>query len=539
MKELLNNPEWLKEQNKTKTIKQISSELEIKPNKLSYYYKKFNIKIKLHRTVSFDNYKNEIISLYKTRKYSITLLADKFSLSEGQIKYGFTKNNIKTIENQPKIILDPNLLKYLHLDLKYSINKISEILKAESITVKRNLEYWNIQYKLKSSDEKLKDKDWLKEQLEVNKKSLSQLIKEYGFSRTTLNSYINKYGIKRPKNNFNNEVNLLLENKEWLYDQHHNLNKPLSIIANELEISRPRLSEIFQYLNIPIKKCHNISIFESEISKFLTDDSIHHELNNRTIINKELDIYIPEYNFAIEFNGIYWHNELNKHKNYHYDKWNKCQEKDIDLLQIWEDDWINNKELIKKHILYRLKKESVKVFARKCKFIINPDINDFLDKYHIQGKCKSTLKYGLEFNDELVAVISFIKRDDFTIELNRFATKYQITGGFSKLLKNSLLFLKDYKEIITFADLCVSNGDLYYKTGFQNCGLIVPDYKYVYKNKRYHKFNFRKNKIKSNPELEYIEGYTEKELMKHNKIYRIYDAGKFKFKYKIKGNRNE
>ena len=32
----------------------------------------------------------------------------------------------------------------------------------------------------------------------------------------------------------------------------------------------------------------------------------------------ELDVYIPSKHIAIEYNGIYWHSELNgKNKNYH------------------------------------------------------------------------------------------------------------------------------------------------------------------------------------------------------------------------------
>ena len=51
-----------------------------------------------------------------------------------------------------------------------------------------------------------------------------------------------------------------------------------------------------------------------------------YESNNRSILNgKELDIYIPSKNIAIECNGVYWHSL--KPTNFHYNKWKNCKEK--------------------------------------------------------------------------------------------------------------------------------------------------------------------------------------------------------------------
>ena len=39
---------------------------------------------------------------------------------------------------------------------------------------------------------------------------------------------------------------------------------------------------------------------------------------NKKIINPyELDIYLPDSKLAFEFNGLYWHSESQKGKNYH------------------------------------------------------------------------------------------------------------------------------------------------------------------------------------------------------------------------------
>lgn len=98
----------------------------------------------------------------------------------------------------------------------------------------------------------------------------------------------------------------------------------------------------------------NVSKAEKEIfnyiqslTTFLVDSS------NRTAIRpQELDIYIPEKKLAIEFNGTYWHSaELGRcSQDYHFKKWQLCEQKNIKLIQIWEDDYNVNPSLIKEKI---------------------------------------------------------------------------------------------------------------------------------------------------------------------------------------------
>lgn len=64
---------------------------------------------------------------------------------------------------------------------------------------------------------------------------------------------------------------------------------------------------------------------------------------DRTILSGyELDIYIPELNKAIEYNGIWFHSYPNKDKDYHYNKFKIARDKGVDVLFIWEDDFVYN-----------------------------------------------------------------------------------------------------------------------------------------------------------------------------------------------------
>lgn len=64
----------------------------------------------------------------------------------------------------------------------------------------------------------------------------------------------------------------------------------------------------------------------------------------------ELDIFIPELNVAIEYDGDYWHN-LPEMKRRDHLKTKICKLKNIKLIRIKESDWKNNSDQIKLDLL--------------------------------------------------------------------------------------------------------------------------------------------------------------------------------------------
>ena len=97
------------------------------------------------------------------------------------------------------------------------------------------------------------------------------------------------------------------------------------------------------------------SIYESQIKDLITTiyngNIVYH---SRSIIpHKELDIYIPEYKLAIEFNGIFWHSTFhNSNINYHLEKSLLCREKGIRLIHIYEfEDFEHQLNLLKDLLL--------------------------------------------------------------------------------------------------------------------------------------------------------------------------------------------
>lgn len=106
---------------------------------------------------------------------------------------------------------------------------------------------------------------------------------------------------------------------------------------------------------------NNISKQEREIHLFLSDASIDFVSNTKQILvnpltnsHLELDLYFPNLNKAIEFNGEYWHSKPKAIKRDKI-KANLCKEKNIDLLVIMYNDWIADEKICKQQIINFLK----------------------------------------------------------------------------------------------------------------------------------------------------------------------------------------
>jgi hypothetical protein len=355
----------------------------------------------------------------------------------------------------------------------------------------------------------------------------SQLLRSDQVKEKRRFTNINRYVEGSPKQRHISLENLeLLNNEQWLLEKHYNKKLNCAIIAKIIGVDRHTVANKIKQFGHDIKTYYR-SGPEIEIYNIINSkvDAIH---NTRNVIDKELDIFIPSLNIAIEYCGLYWHSEEIVGKNYHYDKYLQCKNAGIRLIQIFEDEWLERKEIVLQKIFHIIKKSTLeRIFARKCK-IVNVSLNDkkiFFEKFHLQGDGPSSINLGLEYKNNLVAVAGFIKKKDDSYILNRYTTSINVVGGFSKIIKNIPFY---YKYIDTFADLRWSNGDLYLNNGFVQTSFIKPDYSYCSGEKRFHKFGFRhlhlKNKLKN-----YDEKLSEYENCLLNNYYRIWDSGKLKF----------
>lgn len=338
--------------------------------------------------------------------------------------------------------------------------------------------------------------------------------------------------------------------KYHIVSEHYITNKDKLIFkhldcGNEFEM---RPNDFQQGYRCPVC-ARKSSIPENELAEFI--ESIYSGTilrNDRTLINPwELDIYLPDLNIAIEFNGLYWHNEFNKGKTYHKDKLEKCNSKGVRLIQVFEDEWVQKRDIVKSKITNILGLSKLpRVYARKgyIKKISTDEARDFMNKNHIQGYSNSTIKLGFFVNDQLYSVILFNKlRETMNAgniekswDLIRFASdiNFIVVGSFSKMLT---FFIRKYNPsyIKTLADLRWSDSDnMYDVAGFKEESRVVPRYFYSDGVNREHRFNYRKSAIKTKfPEV-YDRDLTEFEMMDKTKLFRIWDAGKITYSLIIK-----
>jgi len=272
---------------------------------------------------------------------------------------------------------------------------------------------------------------------------------------------------------------------------------------------------------------------EKEIALFLEQYTTV-KRNSRSIISpQELDIYLPEFNIAIEYNGLYWHNELRKDKNYHITKTNECLEKDIQLIHVFEDEYMNNPDIVKSRLLFMIGQNNTTIYARKCKVVaITPkEANSFIKQNHIQGVGRANIHLGLYYEDDLVSVMTFlngdISKNTNGWELNRFCSKLNtsVIGAGGKLFK---YFIKMYAPtaVTTFSDRRWSKTTPFYeKIGFKLVDQTTPNYWYIPPGTttRIHRYALRK------PEKCAV---SERELRESEGYLRIYDCGSSKYVWK-------
>lgn len=293
----------------------------------------------------------------------------------------------------------------------------------------------------------------------------------------------------------------------------------------------------------PIGDFKNISNIEEKLSEYIS--SIYKGeivLNSRNIISPyELDIFLPSEGLAIEFNGLYWHSEINKPKDYHYNKSKLCEEKGIKLIHIWEDDWVYNEDIIKSVIENRIGITQNTIYARKCdiRLVDYKESRLFLDDNHIQGNSSASIRIGLYHNNMLMSIMTFgklrtvigHKHEDNCYELIRFCNSknVKLVGGASKLFK---YFINTYSpiNIISYSDNSIFDGSLYEKLGFDFDSETKIGYHWVVGKKRRHRYNYRKSEL---IKMGYDSNKSEREIMYEDVgAYRIWNCAQKKWIWK-------
>jgi len=458
----------------------------------------------------------------------------KRSLSEGYGQYCSISCTNKSLEHKENIKKTING--------KYGVDSIFQAEEIKTKIKETNLKKYGV-------DNLFKDKNLIRNKV-IEKYGVDHISKLEGTKNKIKETNLKKYGVSTPfLNKKNRELGRLkkehtflekYKNFDFIETQGNTLKVKCKDCMNIYSIER---SLFFNREKIKVNPCticnpvnEQKSIKEVELGRFITSLGFDIVTNDKTILDgKEIDIFIPSKNLAIEFNGLYYHSSLFVDEKYHINKTIKCEDKGIQLIQIFEDEWQFKTDIVKSRLKHLLGVSQFIVYGRNCvvKEITYIESSKFLEKNHIQGDIKGSIRLGLFYNDELVSLMVFGKgriatgSKNYDYELLRFCNKinYNVVGAASKLLK---YFENNYKPInlISYADRRWSVGKLYSKLGFIKTKNSTPNYYYIIGHNRINRMKFQKHKL-------VFEGFskslTEKEIMEKRDIYRIYDCGNIVF----------
>ena len=291
-----------------------------------------------------------------------------------------------------------------------------------------------------------------------------------------------------------------------------------------------------------VKKGRKINLFKKEIIEYFKKYK-QNKIFNYNIDGENIDLYFPlnKVGFMFVDFSSYLEIKLNNKKTLLH-KTIICKKNGMQLIHIFEDEWMNKKEICKSRI-GNILNSSKRIYARKCKLVsVDKDTAKvFFTENHIQGNVNSKYVYGLEYGGEIISMMSFgglrknmgRKTKENEYELLRFCNKreYAVIGGASKLF-NHFKVLHNPLRVISYADIRWSMGNLYEKLNFTFVHNSEPGYFYLINGERKNRFGCRKDILISKYGCPTNE--TEHNFCLKNRWYRIYDCGTMLFEWNKK-----
>jgi len=239
---------------------------------------------------------------------------------------------------------------------------------------------------------------------------------------------------------------------------------------------------------------YNISSLEKDLVNFIKNNyNGNIILNSKKLLGgKELDIYLPDINIAFEFNGSYWHSNLKKDKYYHINKLTECIDNNIELIHIYEYQWLNMNDILKSNILNKLKiyKNIINSDNLEIKILNNTEVKDFIKINSMYDYKKSDVNIGLLYNNEIYSLVSF-KKYYKSYKILNYCTKnyFKIINGYNKIF-NFFKQKNKFNNVIVCA-IRDFNDDIFTDMGFHIIKYTEPNTNYIKNN---YKINYTKNK---------------------------------------------
>lgn len=335
--------------------------------------------------------------------------------------------------------------------------------------------------------------------------------------------------------------------------EHFSYDPSIRELAAELGIHENTAGQLIIEFGLENRIKYVYSYMENEVFNMIKDIDPSATIirNTHKIITPlELDIYLPDYNLAIECNPTSTHNSTfdaftkgpsSIDYKYHQNKTNLCEQKGIFLFHIFGYEWTHRRNIIESMLRNLLGKSEKRYSARNLNVrrVSHQEVKKFLQENHRQGYAASSIELGLYNMEELVSLMTFgpmrntigtgLENLENCWELVRFCNKLDtiVVGGASKLFTH---FIRDWKpdRLRSFSDRAHTRGSLYSTLGFKEVNRSDPSYMWVniHNDIAYHRMNAQKRNIVKFLHDDTIDlNNTERQIMSEHGFVQVYDSG--------------
>lgn len=239
-------------------------------------------------------------------------------------------------------------------------------------------------------------------------------------------------------------------------------------------------SNLTQGLSTKCSKCSNqISKPTLQLATHINNLGFKPEVGNKQF-GFEIDIYVPEKNFFIEYDGLVWHStKFRASAALERARYGRFKAAGMSGIRIFEDQYKRNPELIKNMIAHRLGVRPAAVPGDvQYSIVAKPAaFRSFCAKYHLDGYGRSS--WAVVATDSSGTTLAFMGFRPYLsgphkgqLELSRFCTNYnfncyRLFGRMLKLAKQHIRQHRLAAVIVSASDNCISDGKVYANNGFK------------------------------------------------------------------------
>ena len=370
------------------------------------------------------------------------------SVTESRQKY--LKESLYT-DDLKQTIID------LYIDQNLSFTEVCKKLNFSNSKLTCLIKYFDIK-KPKELKNKIRQNTNLEKYGVANVMFDSKIRQAYDKNKTILDlESIEKRRLKRLNSSrYPDEVKQILSSAENLKNFILSLeDKSVMNITSKLDVDPSVFRRTYlhpwkleQYIESDPSRSFPEKELEQYIKSFYNGEVIH---GVKVLGDCDIDIYLPSKKLGFEYHGSYWHstkfNRISPRV-----KTQKALKLGIRLIHIYDFEWFNHKENVKRFV-YDLIKTSKKHLIRSQEVIkiSKKDYNDFCSKNHLYGNGgKATIFLGIYSNNELVAVAGFSKSRSpkYNWEWRRFCVKFRYFANFNIRKIFLTYFAKSHKGLL-------------------------------------------------------------------------------------------